>query len=55
MEIIEQTEPSAFEVVYRFEQCEVIMWKDGKVTITEPGKQGIITFRRAPNAWCGRD
>jgi hypothetical protein len=46
----------AFERVYRLDKCEVTLWKDGLVTITssEP-KSPIISFRRAPNPWCGRD
>jgi hypothetical protein len=46
----------ASEQVYQFEKCEVILWKDGLVTITSPeSKSPVISFRRAPNPWCGRD
>lgn len=42
--------------VYQFDKCEVKLWKDGSVTITNPeSKSPVISFRRAPNPWCGRD
>jgi hypothetical protein len=43
--------------VHRFYRCEVTLWKDGAVTIAsldEP-RSPILTFRRVPNPWCGRD
>jgi hypothetical protein len=53
---VETNSNPAFEQVYRFDQCEVILWIDGTVTITSAGpKSPVITFRRAPNPWCGRD
>jgi hypothetical protein len=54
MQLITQPENSAYEAQYLYDRCEVKVWKDGTVTITSPGAP-VITFRRAPNAWCGRD
>jgi hypothetical protein len=48
---------TSVEEVHRFYRCEVTLWKDGAVTIAsldEP-KSPILTFRRVPNPWCGRD
>jgi hypothetical protein len=49
--------PSGFEEVHRFDHCEVILWKDGTVTIAsldEP-QVPVLTLRRAPNLYCSRD
>jgi hypothetical protein len=45
---------SAVDQIFQFEKCEVILWKDGVVTITSSQpKSPVISFRRAPNPWCG--
>ena len=47
---------SGREEVHRFDHCEVTLWKDGTVTIASlDDKSLVLTFRRAPNLWCGRD
>ena len=48
---------SGFEEVHRFDHCEMILWKDGTVTIAslDQPKSPVLTFRRAPNLYCGRD
>jgi hypothetical protein len=45
------------EAVYRFDHCKVTVWKDDTVTIADPTnpKSPVLTFRRAPNPFCGRD
>lgn len=45
----------AVDQVYQFDKCEVTLWKDGLVTITGEPQSPVISFRCAPNPWCGRD
>ena len=51
------TNGSVVEEVHRFDHCEVTLWRDGTVTIAslnEPMSR-VLTLRRAPNLFCGRD